>query len=272
MKHLKCNIAALACAFVALLSQSCKEKAATGAAGNYKTITASPSACVLEKEYTATLRGVQSVEVRPQVSGTITKICVSEGAHVKRGQTMFIIDQEPYRASLRVAEADVSSVHAYFSVTESEAQRLVADHGSLDKAIATLPSVKLRLGSGEELSAEGTVDAVSGNVDEATGSVAMRTTFANPSRILFSGGSATIVIPYEYKNKIIIPQEATYEIQDKKFVYRVIDGKTKSTEITVEPLSDGKRYVVNDGLKKGDVIVAEGAGLLSDGMEINVKK
>lgn len=71
---------------------------ATGAAGNYKTITASPSACVLEKEYTATLRGVQSVEVRPQVSGTITKICISEGAHVKRGQTMFIIDQEPYRA------------------------------------------------------------------------------------------------------------------------------------------------------------------------------
>ena len=292
MKHLKCNIAALACAFVALLSQSCKEKAATGAAGNYKTITASLSACVLEKEYTATLRGVQSVEVRPQVSGTITKICVSEGAHVKRGQTMFIIDQEPYRASLRAAEADVSSaraavasaqlelegkrqlsrsgvvadydvsqaqctldeqlaalrnaeaklaaartdlsytevkspadgvigminyrlgalvsssideplttvadvssVHAYFSVTESEAQRLVADHGSLDKAIATLPSVKLRLGSGEELSAEGTVDAVSGNVDEATGSVAMRATFANPSRILFSGGSATIVIP-----------------------------------------------------------------------------
>lgn len=364
MKHLKCNIAALACAFVALMSQSCKEKAATGAAGNYKTITANPSACVLEKEYTANLRGVQSVEVRPQVSGTITKICVSEGAHVKRGQTMFIIDQEPYRASLRAAEADVSSaraavasaqlelegkrqlrrsgvvadydvsqaqctldeqlatlrnaeaklatartdlsytevkspadgvigminyrlgalvsssideplttvadvssVHAYFSVTESEAQRLVADHGSLDKAIATL-----RLGSGEELSAEGTVDAVSGNVDEATGSVAMRATFANPSRILFSGGSATIVIPYKYTNRIIIPQEATYEIQDKKFVYRVIDGKTKSTEITVEPLSDGKRYVVTDGLKKGDVIVAEGAGLLSDGMEINVKK
>lgn len=148
----------------------------------------------------------------------------------------------------------------------------MADHGSLDKAIATLPSVKLRLGSGEELSAEGTVDAVSGNVDEATGSVAMRTTFANPSRILFSGGSATIVIPYKYTNRIIIPQEATYEIQDKKFVYRVIDGKTKSTEITVEPLSDGKRYVVNDGLKKGDVIVAEGAGLLSDGMEIKVKK
>lgn len=359
----------MACAFVALLSQSCKEKAATGAAGNYKTITANPSAYVLEKEYTANLRGVQSVEVRPQVSGTITKICVSEGAHVKRGQTMFIIDQEPYRASLRAAEADVSSaraavtsaqlelegkrqlrrsgvvadydvsqaqctldeqfaalrnaeaklaaartdlsytevkspadgvigminyrlgalvsssideplttvadvssVHAYFSVTESEAQRLVADHGSLDKAIATLPSVKLRLGSGEELSAEGTVDAVSGNVDEATGSVAMRATFANPSQILFSGGSATIVIPYEYKNKIIIPQEATYEIQDKKFVYRVVDGKTKSTEITVESLNDGKRYVVNDGLKKGDVIVAEDAGLLSDGMEIKVKK
>lgn len=231
----------------------------------------SQAQCTLDEQL-ATLRNAEAklatartdlsyTEVKSPADGVIGMINYRLGALVSSS-----ID-EPL-----TTVADVSSVHAYFSVTESEAQRLVADHGSLDKAIATLPCVKLRLGSGEELSAEGTVDAVSGNVDEATGSVAMRATFANPSRILFSGGSATIVIPYKYTNRIIIPQEATYEIQDKKFVYRVVDGKTKSKEITVEPLSDGKRYVVTDGLKKGDVIVAEGAGLLSDGMEIKVKK
>ncbi len=52
----------------------------------------------------------------------------------------------------------------------------------------------------------------------------------------------------------------------------MVDGKTKSTEIKVEALNDGKRYVVEDGLKSGDVIVAEGAGLLKDGMEISVKE
>lgn len=366
---MKCNIAACLCALGALLTQSCGEKAKSGATGRYKTMTLAPSTCTLDKEYTATLRGVQSVEVRPQVSGTITKICVSEGAKVKRGQLMFVIDQEPYRAALSSAKAavgnaraavgsarltynsktrlyasgvvgtyeveqarcsldeaqaslhsaeaqlaaartdlsytevrspadgvigminyrqgalvsssieqplttvaDASAVHAYFSITESEAQRLVSDHGSLDKAIASLPKVKLRLGGGGIYSGEGKVDAVSGNVDASTGSVAMRATFTNPSQMLLSGGSATVIIPFVYTGKIIIPQEATYEIQDKKFVYRVVDGKTKSTEIKVEALNDGKRYVVEDGLKSGDVIVAEGAGLLKDGMEISVKE
>jgi membrane fusion protein (multidrug efflux system) len=56
------------------------------------------------------------------------------------------------------------------------------------------------------------------------------------------------------------------------FVYRVIDGKTKATPVEVFRLNNGKEYIVESGLNEGDVIIAEGAGLLKDGIEIKVKK
>lgn len=324
---------ACVCACFLLLAQSCKEKKQETSSGGYKTLVVSPGRCVMEKEYSATLKGVQSVEVRPQVSGTITEIRVGEGERVRRGEVMFVIDQAPYRAALQTAEAAVASavaaeaardeakaalasarndlsytevkspvdgvtgmmpyrvgalvsssveepltvvsdnsrVYAYFSVTEAEMQRLIADHGSLERAMSTLPKVGLRMSDGTEYDGQGTVDAISGNVDSETGSVTLRATFANPSTLLRNGGSGTLVVPFERDSAIVIPQEATYEIQDKKFVYRVVDGKAKSTEVTVEPLNDGKDYVVTAGLKAGDVIVAEGAGLLSNGVQITAK-
>lgn len=80
-----------------------------------------------------------------------------------------------------------------------------------------------------------------------------------------------MIIPQKYESCIVIPQSATYELQDKKFVYKVIDGKATSSEITVMPQSNGKEYVVTNGLSKGDVIISEGAGLVKEGAVINVK-
>ena len=75
-------------------------------------------------------------------------------------------------------------------------------------------------------------------------------------------------MPAVRKNAIVIPQEATYEIQDKVYVYKVVDGKTVSTIIKVEPQNDGKEYVVVNGLKEGDVIIAKGAGFVQEGEEV----
>ena len=63
-----------------------------------------------------------------------------------------------------------------------------------------------------------------------------------------------------------------FELQDKKFVYRVIEGKTSQTEISVAPLDDGKSYIVEDGLNEGDIIIAEGAGLIKEGTVIKTKE
>ena len=78
----------------------------------YKTLTVTQSDQILKSDYTATLRGRQYVEIRPQVSGIITGICINEGDPVHKGQTLFIIDQVPYKAALETAVANVKSAEA----------------------------------------------------------------------------------------------------------------------------------------------------------------
>ena len=73
-------------------------------------------------------------------------------------------------------------------------------------------------------------------------------------------------------NALSIPQVATYELQDKVFAYRVVQGKAQSAPIEVTPLNDKKLYIVRNGLNVGDTIVAEGVGLLKDGMPVAIKQ
>lgn len=81
-----------------------------------------------------------------------------------------------------------------------------------------------------------------------------------------------MLITEKLDSALTIPQAATYELQDKVFAYRVIDGKTKSTPIEVTPLNGRKLYIVRSGLSAGETIVAEGVGLLQDGVAITVKQ
>jgi membrane fusion protein (multidrug efflux system) len=80
------------------------------------------------------------------------------------------------------------------------------------------------------------------------------------------------MVPTQREQVVVIPQEATYELQNRVFVYRVVDGKTKATAVTLFPQNNGKEYIVEDGLNVGDTIIAEGAGLLKDGIEIRGQK
>ena len=79
-------------------------------------------------------------------------------------------------------------------------------------------------------------------------------------------------MPTQRDQVVVIPQEATYELQNRVFVYRVVDGKTKATAVTLFPQNNGKEYIVEDGLNVGDTIIAEGAGLLKDGIEVKSEK
>lgn len=97
----------------------------------------------------------------------------------------------------------------------------------------------------------------------------MRAIFPNKQNILRSGGMANVVFPYAMNNIILIPQSATQEIQDKKFVYVLqADSTLKHTEIQVSNLNDGKNYIVTGGLKEGDKVVVEGVQTLQDGQKI----
>lgn len=345
-----------------------KGKKANGNQAQYKTLTVERSDQTLTSEYSARLTGRQIVEIRPQVSGNITRICINEGQRVTKGQTLFIIDQVPYQAALEVAKASVATaqakmetarmeyessqtlkteqvvsdytvrtmqntlneakaalaqakaqelnarnnlsytvvkspvsgsasmipyhvgalvgstiseplvtvaddheIYAYFSVTENQTISLIQQYGSIEQFIKQAPEVELRLSNGSTYPQKGHIDAVSGTVDASTGAVSLRATFPNANHLLHNGGSGSVVVSTHRKDCIVIPQEATYELQNRTFVYRVIDGKTKATPIEVFRLNNGKEYIVESGLNEGDVIIAEGAGLLKDGMEVKGK-
>ena len=92
--------------------QSGAQAGAETAAGAYKTMTVERSDKEFTRTYSATIRGRQDVSVMPQVSGTLTKVLVNEGEAVRRGQTLFVIDQVPYQAALNQARAAVGTAEA----------------------------------------------------------------------------------------------------------------------------------------------------------------
>ena len=335
----------------------------------YKTLTIKSGDQILKTGYTATLRGRQNVEIRPQVSGIITEICINEGDAVHKGQTLFIIDQIPYKAALQTAIANVKSaeaklatakltadskaelykeqvvsefdlqtarneqiaaeaalaqakaqevnarndlsytevkspvdgvasmlpyrvgalvsssittplttvsddreVYAYFSMTENQILSLVSQSGTLEKALEEMPEVDLQLSNGQAYAHKGKIDAISGTIEAGTGVISVRATFPNPEQMLRNGSSGEVIFPYNKENVIIIPQEATFEVQDKVFAYKVVDGKATSTQLQVYPIDNGKEYVVEKGLEKGDIIIAEGAGLIQEGTVVKTAK
>ncbi len=199
-------------------------------------------------------RGFFYTEVKSPVDGYAGMTSYRVGALV--GPTMV----QPL-----ITVSDNSEMYAYFSMTEKQILNLTAQHGSLDKALAAFPEVSLMLNDGSTYELKGKIDVISGIIDKTTGSISVRATFPNPGKRLMSGGNANVVIPYHKEICIVIPQEATYEIQNRAFAYKVVDGKAVSTAIQLFEINDGREYIVESGLQTGDVIVAEGAGLLREG-------
>lgn len=174
----------------------------------------------------------------------------------------------PSSATPLTTVSDNSEMYVYFSMTERQILELVAQYGA-ENFLQKLPTVSLKLSDGSIYPLKGRIETVSGIIDTQTGSSNMRATFENPNRLLRSGGSGVIMIPMKNDHAILVPQKATYEIQDKKFVYVLNDDSTvTSTEITIASIDNGKEYMVTSGLKAGDRIVTEGVNTLKDGMTI----
>ena len=168
--------------------------------------------------------------------------------------------------------ADSHEMFVYFSLTERDVMERIAQHGSLGKAVSAFPPVALLSANGDTCVVRGRVESISGVVESSTGSVSARAVFPNGDGQLLSGSTGRLVVPYKMRQVIVIPQAATYEIQDKTYAYRVVDGKASSTIITVLPMTDGQNYVVTNGLEVGDVIVAKGAGYVKEGQKIQTKQ
>ena len=169
--------------------------------------------------------------------------------------------------------SDNNQMYVYFSINEAQLLSLTRESGSAEAAISAMPEIKLILVDGSEYKHTGKVESVSGVVDRSTGTVQVRAVFDNPEKLLHSGSTGHVIIPTVYKDKIVIPTTATVQIQDKFKVYLVDKDNIAHEKLVVtEPLTNGKEYVIKDGLKVGDIIVAEGAGMLKDGQNVKPNK
>lgn len=169
--------------------------------------------------------------------------------------------------------SDNSSVYAYFSFNERDLLDLTKGGKTVQEGIASMPKVKFEMANGSVYPIEGTVATVSGVIDNATGAASARALFANPDGYLRSGNTGRIIVPHDSENVIVIPQTATQEIQDMRLVYVLNDSnKLVSRPITVDPIDDGKTFVVTSGLQPGERIAIEGVGTsVRPGMTVQPK-
>ncbi|MFI3304286.1 MAG: efflux RND transporter periplasmic adaptor subunit [Rikenellaceae bacterium] len=191
-----------------------------------------------------------------------------------------VIGTLPYRVGSLVSASitqplttvsDNSTMEVYFSIPENDLLAMIRESGSREKALAAFPEVTLRLSDGSTYTQKGKVASMSGVIDRSTGSVSVRADFTNPNGLLHSGATGNVIIPTHRDNVVVIPQSMTFELQDKKFVYTIVDGKAKSRIVEVTSVTGGKDYIVESGLSVGEKIVAEGVGLLREGTPIKEK-
>ncbi len=162
--------------------------------------------------------------------------------------------------------SDNNSMYVYFSITEAQLLQIVRDYESVEKAVSKMPEVSLSLVDGSTYDVKGRIETVSGVVDSKTGAVQLRAVFDNPKGLLHSGSTGNVLMPIDYKNQIIIPTAATVQTQDKYRVYIVTpEGTAEERMVTLAPQTDGKNVIVTGGLNIGEEIVAEGAGMITEG-------
>lgn len=167
--------------------------------------------------------------------------------------------------------SSIGNIYAYFAFNEKLLLSFTKDSTGTSFAakIAKLPKVSLILSDGSTYTEQGKIETVNGLINTATGTTNIRARFSNPNGVIRSGSSTTVRIPNTVKDVIIIPQSATFELQDKMFAVVVDkDGKTKNVNLKVMENTAGNYYVVESGLKAGDQIVLEGVSSLKDGTQI----
>lgn len=194
--------------------------------------------------------------VTAPASGAVGSLPFKKGALVSTQSTLTTV-------------SDVSTVEVFFSMSEADILGMSKTSGNVAGVIHEMPTVKLQMADGAVYNQPGRVVKMSGVIDATTGAYTLIAHFPNPQGLLKSGGAGQIIVPHVSNNIISIPQEATSQVQDKYFVYKVDkNNKVRYSEITVNPQNDGQNYVVTSGLNVGDRYVSKGISKLTDGEQI----
>ncbi|WP_408027739.1 efflux RND transporter periplasmic adaptor subunit [Tenacibaculum litoreum] len=301
----------------------------------------------ITKDYVSQIHAIQHIELRALEKGYLKKVFVDEGQHVKKGQRMFQISPNVYKADLQKAKAEAKAAEIEYKNTQlladgnvvsknelalakanyekAKAEVMLAethlgftsikapfngimDHlhvrkGSLldeGELLTTLSDnskmwvyfnvpeteyldyimsqdrdkkkeVTLLMANNKPFNQKGIVETIEGEFNNETGNIAFRATFPNPDGILRHGETGNILMEVPYEGALIIPQKATFEVLDKKYVFVVDKTNTvKQREITVEAELP-HLFIVEKGLTENDKILLEGIRMVKDQQKIHVE-
>jgi membrane fusion protein, multidrug efflux system len=323
----------------------------------------------LTQEYPAQLEASNTVEIRPQVAGILYRQAALEGAPVKRGQTLFEIDPQPYIAALAQAQAGLAQSNAAAAQAERDLARarpltaldalsekeldaaVAADasaHSQVKAAEAAVKTAELNLGytnirspidgvmsralvriggvvtgyttllttvyqtdpmyanfsvgeqrmlqvqrelgrpldqknpsrrdfrillaDGSEYGLPAAMNFVDAAVDLRTDTLALRLTVPNPKQFLHAGQYIRVVVATaERQDALLLPQRAVQVLQDKNYVWIVDNtGAAQQRDVTMGQ-QQGSDWVVEQGLKPGDVVVVDGIQKLRPGMRVQAQ-
>lgn len=189
--------------------------------------------------------------VKAPFDGLVGRLLVQEGSAVKEGDALTTL-------------SDNSSVWVYFNVPESRYLEYMADA----ERVKVGTPVELVLANGSQYPQTGKLAAIEGQFENDTGNIPFRADFPNPKGLLRHGQSGTVSVGESLKNAIVIPQRASFEALDKRYVYVVgKDDVAHRREIVVRNEREDL-FVVKKGLETTDRIVVDGVRQVRDGEKV----
>ena len=191
-------------------------------------------------------------DIRAPFNGLMDHLNGREGSLLEEGELLTTI-------------SDNSKMWVYFNVSEAEYLDYAGKKGK-----QAPKNVTLKMANGEMFKYAGVIQAIESEFDNETGNIQMRATFPNPEGLLRHGETGTVIMTTPYPKAILIPQSATFEILDKKYVFVIDEHNTvKQRQITVaEELPH--LFIVKSGLSVKDKVLLEGLRKVRDGDEIEV--
>jgi len=188
--------------------------------------------------------------VKAPFEGIVDRLRQQQGSLVQEGEVLTTL-------------SDNSVMWVYFNVPESRYLEFMEDRKNNKED----PQVELVLANGEKFPHLGKIGAIEADFNNTTGNIAFRADFPNDDRVLRHGQTGTVTINRVQENQTVIPQRATFEVLDRRYVY-VVDGDhvAHQREISVQNELDDI-YVV-DGVGPSDKIVLEGIAQVHDGDKV----
>jgi membrane fusion protein (multidrug efflux system) len=192
--------------------------------------------------------------IRAPFDGILGRIPFKKGSLINSG-------------TLLTSLSNIQEVFAYFQMSEPEYLRLLGKEIKGRQFKKEHQTVSLVLADGSTYPFEGKIETLAGDIDQETGSISIRARFPNPDNTLKHGSTGKVLLHKTWQDAVLIPQESTFSIQDKSYVY-VLDDQNVARVRNFRTLARYEKYFVVNGLRRGDRIITEGLQQLRDGVPI----